>query len=239
MAPTWLFTVASATCSRSAISAFVVPRAIRPEHVVFSIREQLEAGRVAGRRRHHSAISVEDPRRDGGVEPGAAPGYRPHRGDQILRGAVLQHESSGAGLNGSPQDLVLAECREHEDGTRVLPAAQLRGGGDAVEPRHADVHERDVRAHHGQLLDGLLAVGALGDHVEPVVGGEDPGQAGADDGLVVDEGDADHGVRASSTGIASVASSGSRQLTCQPSGVGPAAKSPPSAVARSLIPTRP
>ena len=61
--------------------------------------------------------------------------------------------------------------------------------------------------------------------------GERMRQTRADDGLVVDEGGADHGQRESSTGI--------RQVTSQPPGVGPAENSPPSAVARSCIPISP
>ena len=54
----------------------------------------------------------------------------------------------------------------------------------------------------------LVAVAALGDDVEPVVGTEDAGDAGAHDGLVVDDDRADHGGNCSSTR--------------QPSAVGPA-----------------
>ena len=91
----------------------------------------------------------------------------------------------------------------------------------------------------GQPLDGFVAIDALGDNLEPVRRGEDPGQPGPDDRLVVDERDTDHGVRASPARIASFAPSGSVQLTRQPRRVGPAVSSPPSAVARSRMPISP
>ena len=46
----------------------------------------------------------------------------------------------------------------------------------------------------GSSSTASSAVGALGNDLEPVGRGEDPRQAGPDDGLVVDEGDPDHGV---------------------------------------------
>ena len=85
-------------------------------------------------------------------------------------------------------------------GTGSSASRNVRGRGDAVEPRHADVHEDHIRAQGGQLLHGLLAVGAFGDHLEPVGRGEDSRQAGADDGLIVDEGNPDHRVRSSRSG---------------------------------------
>ncbi len=66
-------------------------------------------------------------------------------------------------------------------------------------------------------LDGgeyLVAVAAFGDDFEAVVGSEDAGDAGAHDGLVVDDDRADHG--ATGSAIGTLAS------TRQPSAVGPA-----------------
>ena len=117
--------------------------------------------------------------------------------------------------------------------------AQPRRGGDAVQAGHADVHQDDVGPQGGQPLDGFEATDALGHDLEPVGGGEDPGQAGPDDRLVVHERHPDHRVPPSATGRASFASSGSVQVTSHPSGVGPAVSSPPSAAARSRIPTSP
>ena len=73
------------------------------------------------------------------------------------------------------------------------------------------------------------AVAALGDDLEPVLRRQDPRDARAHDRLVVDETDADH----------AGASTGSRHVTRQPPGVGPASRSPPSAAARSRMPTSP
>jgi hypothetical protein len=107
----------------------------------------------------------------------------------------------------------------------------VQGRGDAVETRHPDIHEDDVRAKRRQLLHRLATVGTLGDDLKAVRRRQDSGEARPDDRLVVDDGDSDHRLLPFSTG--------SSHRTRQPSPVGPAANSPPSAVARSCIPISP
>ena len=51
---------------------------------MLALGEPLEPGLVAGRRRHHPAVALEDPGGDGGVEPGAAAGDRAYGGDQLV-----------------------------------------------------------------------------------------------------------------------------------------------------------
>ena len=82
----------------------------------------------------------------------------------------------------------------------------------------------------------LVAVAALGDDLEAVVGSEDAGDAGAHDGLVVDDDDADH------DRDQLVARRGEdRQAGLDAPAVGrrPGLELPPSARARSAMPTRP
>ncbi len=86
--------------------------------------------------------------------------------------------------------------------------------------------ERDHRR-----LD-LVAVGALADDVEVVLGRQDAKETGADEGLVVDEQDPDQGA----TSAGDPASTAS---TSHPSPTGPARHEPPSASARSRMPNKP
>ena len=88
----------------------------------------------------------------------------------------------------------------------------------------------------GRRGGDLVAVVALGDDLEPVVGAEDAGDAGAHDRLVVDDEHADHGA---GTRARSMRGTGRSASTRQPSPTGPAWSSPPSARARSRMPTRP
>src|SRR5512132_974848 len=203
----------------------------QPEDVVLTVGQQIEACSVASGRSDHPAITVEHTRRNRLVEPGSASGDRPNCRDQLFRRAVLEHGAGGAGLDRSPQHFVLAECGEHEHVERVVESTQLRRCGNTVERRHPDVHQDDVRAQGRKVLHGLAAIGTFGDDIEAVFGREDSGQAGSDDSLVVNKSGPNHRLPRSSTG--------SSQLTRQPSRVGPAANSPPSAVARSCIPISP
>ena len=68
-----------------------------------------------------------------------------------------------------------------------------------------------------ELLDRLVAVGELGNNLEAVGGRENSRKTRSDDRLVIDDGTA----------------------RATPSCVGPAANSPPSADARSCIPSSP
>src|SRR4051794_21306172 len=130
--------------------------------------------------------------------------------------------------------LVGVERRDHDDGDRVLDtgAGEQPGGLDAVQLRHADVEQADVRAQLTAEGDGLASVGGLGDHLDGGLGGEDRGQAGPDDALVVRDQHADrHG--------ALLARGRTAWTHHPPSGSGPACTVPPSRPTRSVMPISP
>ena len=101
---------------------------------------------------------------------------------------------------------------------------------EAVEHRHLNVHQGDVRAVLGGQGDRLPPVGGLGDHLDVVFRFEQRPDAAADQRLVVGQQDPDHdGARA-----------GSSAYTWKPPpSRGPAWSRPPSAVTRSRMPMRP
>ena len=124
------------------------------------------------------------------------------------------------------------ERGEDEDPHR----AEVGIGGDLacrfepVEAGHADVHPYDIGAEGLREGDGLFAVGGFADDVEVVAGVEKSPEPAAHQGLVVGECHPDH----------ARASRGSRAATRKPpAGRGAASRSPPSAVARSRIPSIP
>src|SRR5207244_10809010 len=122
-------------------------------------------------------------------------------------------------------------AREYEEAWAGV-GDQLLGGRDAVHAGHSDVHEHNV----GMELPGapyrLLAVGGLAHHVEVRFAVEDEVEAGADEGLVVDDQDADH---------AGTVMRGMRACTRQPGpgARGPVWTNPPTAPTRSRMPSRP
>ena len=69
--------------------------------------------------------------------------------------------------------------------------AQLAHGADAVQPRHHQVHQDDVGRSALGLAHGRLAVGRLAHDLDAVLELEERAQPLADDGVVVDDQDAD------------------------------------------------
>ena len=121
--------------------------------------------------------------------------------------------------------------------TRVFNRSSAQicvGSRDPVEVRHPDVQERDVGPVPAYLLDRLVPVGRLADHLEVGLGGEHGREPGPYQLLVV----GDHHPHRH-PGISAVCRSGIRACTVNPSSVGPARTSPPWRAARSCIPAMP
>ncbi len=114
---------------------------------------------------------------------------------------------------------------------------QSLGGGHAVEDGHADVHQHDVRPCAQAEVDRPVAVPGLADHLEVVLGLEEHPEAGADEGLVVDDGDADERGHGISEGMGPVGRTARTRKP--PPGRGPATRDPPQVAARSRMPTMP
>ena len=138
--------------------------------------------------------------------------------------ASLSRKPRRAGSQGGEHVLVEVEGREHED---LRLALDQRGRGDAVEARHAHVHQHDVGGRDRQRLDRLAAVGRLADDGHVGLGVDHELEAVADQRLVVGDEDADH-----DAGIAA-------RTSKPPSGRGPASSVPPRGSTRSRIPVSP
>src|SRR5436309_14866417 len=148
------------------------------------------------------------------------------RADDLRRWGVLEQEAGRAGLQRAQDELVGVEGREHDDGGRVGLRGEQPGGSDAVELRHADVHQDHVGAVEVYRAEHLAAVRGLGDHVEVRGAGEHDPQAGAHERVVVDEQDADNRGRLA-------------RRTNAPSGSTPCSSVPPASETRSARPIRP
>src|SRR5439155_16385216 len=103
---------------------------------------------------------------------------------------------------------------------------------DAVDARHSNVHEDDVRSKGADSFDRRGSVARLADHLEVGLRLEDHAEAGADERLVVDDQDLD--------GHQAGSSMGRRACTENPpAGSRPARSWPPKSATRSRIPMRP
>ena len=109
------------------------------------------------------------------------------RGDDVLLAKRLDEVAEDADLDRARDELVLAERRQHHDRDRPLLEDPPRGL-DPVEPRHLDVHHREVRLELARKADGLLAVARLAHDLVPGPL-EQPAQVEADDRLVLGDQD--------------------------------------------------
>src|SRR5262249_1504833 len=112
----------------------------------------------------------------------------------------------------------------------------------AVEHRHAHVHEDHVGAQTGGLGDGLPAVHGLADDLDVGLGVQQHGEPGPHHALVVGHHHADRHAASSGSWSSSegLAPSGSPAGTRTPlSAAGPASRCPPSMVPRSRMPMMP
>src|SRR5262249_49078407 len=123
---------------------------------------------------------------------------------------------------------------DQNPGVRVR--RDLARGGDAVDVRHAHVHQHHVGLRQPALLDRLTAVRGFADDDDRVVGGQDGSQAGTHEVVVVDDQNA---YRHEPAWVPAVSPRGSRTSNRNvPSSVH-ASKLPPSSEARSRMPTIP
>lgn len=122
---------------------------------------------------------------------------RPHVLAELLGLGVLQEESGGAGAEGGQDVLVGVEGREHRHGGALRQGRDDAQQGQPVDLGHSDVEQQHIgslRLDHierfdaGRGADDADVVGGVQDHREP----------SANEGLVVDDHDTDHGIPLSS-----------------------------------------
>ena len=107
------------------------------------------------------AVDGEDSAGHCGVEPCVTGGNGSYRSIELVSGHTFEDESGRPGAQHPGERFVVVECGESENWKARPLCSQQRGGGDAVEAWHADVHEHDVGI--GLLGGGecLASVGAL------------------------------------------------------------------------------
>ena len=189
--------------------------------------QRRRAGLAATRsRRELGDQAAGDARREQGL-PGSNDVDGPH---QLRRLRVLDEEAGGASSQRVEDVLVELERREDQH----LDVSQLRIVGDrpgrlqAIDTRHADVHQHDVGTLPAHELQRRRAVAGLADDLDIVLDVEQHPKPGAHELLVVGDDDADHARLGHETDTAN-----------PPPGRGPIVLRPPVVVARSRMPCRP
>jgi hypothetical protein len=148
---------------------------------------------------------------------------------------------SGCSFDGS-EDVLGVVGREDEHLGVGMQCPDALGGLHAVETRHSEVHQNDVRLERLYLADRLFTVGSFADHIELLLGGEHALDAGSHHGMVVDDKDsyARAHVEARPLGSRSEMTRGSWATRIVPSpGVLSTSSTSPSTARRALSPRKP
>ena len=170
MRPTWDFTVASVTESRSPISVFVSPRDGR-EDFPFPLCQRCHrfVARRGGVGKKALAEEVLHPAADPGGNGGVSCGDGPKGREQLSGPDVLEQETTGTGPRAakaysSRSNVVRTITRE--SGT----PRQCAGWRDAVGAGHPHVHQHHVRCQGSAHVDATAAVGGLAHNLHAVLG---------------------------------------------------------------------
>src|SRR4051794_4233308 len=143
---------------------------------------------------------------------------------------VLHEEAVRTGPYGFEHVLVEVERREDDDlhGRQPLVLGDPPRGHQAVNDRHANVHQDHIGIGLSSKAHRFFPVGCLANHGDVVLRVEQCTKAGADESLIVGDDDRDHGCLGRWAATRN-----------PPPGRGPAVTDPPKAIARSRIPTMP
>ena len=147
-----VFTVASPSTRRSAISPFVRPRVTsRSTSRSRGLKSVQPAPRVtwspAGCESCHDAAS------DGRCQQGVTGRNGSYRRDELMRRRVLQEKAACSGPQCLEEVLVQVEGRQDHDPrglTRRMTLDQPARGLESIRPRHLNVHEHDLRSKGSQ-----------------------------------------------------------------------------------------
>ena len=144
---------------------------------------------------------------DGWIEVGMAGAHAPDRPDEFFRGALLQEISARARSEQLLNIAAVGVARENQYFRgRDLRLQHLRRG-QAVHPRHRDVHDDHVGAELPDHVDCRETVAGLADDLQIIFAIEHHAQAFAHDLVIVDENDAQFGHSLPRSGITSTSES--------------------------------
>src|SRR6516164_105844 len=132
---------------------------------------------------------VQDPLRDGGAEDGFAVGDAADGPFDLLFAGAFEQVAAGAGAHRLEDGGVVVEHGQDQDVDVGAGLGERAGGVDAVAFGHVDVHDQHVWLKLFGQLDGLLAGGGLGDHLDAGQGAKGEAQPLPDHGVVVGDDD--------------------------------------------------
>src|SRR6266849_7547455 len=132
---------------------------------------------------------VEQHRGSAGGEKSSVTGDGFDCGDQITVSVGLENVAARAGLDDVANKLIGEVHREDEDAGLGKGFVDAARGFEAVEVRHADVHDDDVRLELLDEGDRLAAGFGFGADFPALLGGQQAFEAAADDVVIINDED--------------------------------------------------
>jgi hypothetical protein len=112
--------------------------------------------------------------------------YGPHRVHQLLAQHAFQEVPGRTGLQCAKSLGIAAIGRQNNDSRLGKLAADRRDGLDAIQIRHAQVHQRDIWTVFAEQRDGVTTVGRLRDECHIRLTLNDGSHALPQQGVIVD-----------------------------------------------------
>jgi hypothetical protein len=163
------------------------------QYVDLALCELLELGRGVGPGWWAADEGLDEPACDLRCEERVACDGGADGSDELLRSGALEQEAARARTQGLVDVLVEVECGEDEHAQRTRPQVQHPPGGlEAVDARHADVHEHDIGAISAREFQCGASVFHVGGDLDVALRLEDHAQAAAHERFVVGDQDTDH-----------------------------------------------
>ena len=134
----------------------------------------------------------QEPAGDPGAEHGAARGDGAQRRGDLVAGRALEDIAARTRRQGSEDGVVVVHHGDHEHGGGRGELGRPPGRLDAGGAGQVDVHEHHIGCGVFDGRQRLLGGAGRAGHLYPGHGGEQPGQAVAEDGMVIDDQDPGH-----------------------------------------------
>ena len=105
--------------------------------------------------------------------------------NEQFRGRLLEYDTGSTQLHGLDELVLIVRRRQHNDPRLIFDGLQTLQGGQAVQPRHLEVQQEDVRRILLEHIEHLPAVLSLRDDFEILLQGQQLTETVSKDGVVV------------------------------------------------------
>lgn len=109
----------------------------------------------------------------------------------MISGGTFQDEAGDPGLGRAPQQNLIVQHGEEDDGGAGMCRQKTSGHLESVQSGHADVEDQDVRSGGDRALQGLAATAGFADQLQATIGRDHSLQSGQHQRVIVCDKDPD------------------------------------------------